>query len=60
VRNRLKIEAAIKNARAVPALWEAFGSFASFIWRNDDHTPRQNAWTFPAEIPARTEVSERN
>ena len=45
VRNRLKIEAAIRNAQRVMEIREAFGSFDSFIWRYVDHTPRQNAWT---------------
>ncbi len=44
VRNRRKIEAAIRNAQRVMEIREAFGSFDSFIWRYVDHTPRQNAW----------------
>ncbi len=59
VRNRLKIEAAIRNARGVMDIREAFGSFDSFIWRYVDHTPRQNAWKSLAELPARTELSDR-
>ena len=37
---------------------EAFGSFDSFIWRYVE-TPRQNAWKTLAELPARTEISDR-
>ena len=59
VRNRLKIESAIKNARGVLDIKEAFGSFDSFVWRYVDYTPRQNAWKSLAELPARTEQSER-
>ena len=59
VRNRLKIEAAVRNARGVLAIREAFGSFDSFIWRIVDHVPRQNAWNSIAEVPARTELSDR-
>ena len=59
VRNRLKIEAAIRNARGVLNIREAFGSFDSFIWRYVDHTPRQNIWKSLAELPARTELSDR-
>jgi DNA-3-methyladenine glycosylase I len=59
VRNRLKIVAAIRNARGVMDIREAFGSFDSFIWRYVDHTPRQNAWKSLAELPARTELSDR-
>ena len=44
VRNRLKIESAIRNARGALAIADEFGSFDSFIWRYVDHQPRQNAW----------------
>ena len=59
VRNRLKIEAAIRNAQRVTEIQEAFGSFDSFIWRYVDHTPRQNAWKSLADLPARNEISDR-
>jgi len=59
VRNRLKIEAAIRNAQSVMEIREAFGSFDSFIWSYVDHTPRQNVWKTLAELPARTELSDR-
>jgi DNA-3-methyladenine glycosylase I len=58
VRNRLKIEAAVKNARGVLALREEFGSFDAFVWRYVDHQPRQNSWRTLAELPARTELSD--
>ena len=38
---------------------EAFGSFDSFIWRYVDHTPIQNAWKSLAQLPARTDLSDR-
>ena len=59
VRNRLKIESAIRNARGVLDIMESFGSFDSFIWRYVDNIPRQNAWKTLAELPARTEISDR-
>jgi DNA-3-methyladenine glycosylase I len=59
VRNRLKIESAIRNARGVLAIAEEFGSFSSFLWRYVDGWPRQNAWRSLAEIPSRTEASDR-
>jgi DNA-3-methyladenine glycosylase I len=59
VRNRLKIESAIRNARGVLAVADEFGSFDSFIWRHVDHKPRQNAWRSLAEIPASTALSDR-
>jgi len=59
VRNRLKIEGAVKNARGVRAIQSEFGSLASFIWGYVDHAPLQNTWTSLAEVPARTAVSDR-
>jgi DNA-3-methyladenine glycosylase I len=59
VRNRLKIEAAVRNARAVVEIQEKYGSLDDFIWRYVDHTPRQNAWESISQLPARTEQSDR-
>ncbi|MBI5584452.1 MAG: DNA-3-methyladenine glycosylase I [Deltaproteobacteria bacterium] len=59
VRNRLKIEAAIRNAQGILDIRKEFGSFDSFIWRYVDHCPRQNAWKSLAELPARTELSDQ-
>jgi DNA-3-methyladenine glycosylase I len=59
VRNRLKIKAAIRNARGVLAIQEAFGSLDSFLWGLVDHHPRRNAWRSLSEIPARTVKSDQ-
>ena len=59
VRNRLKIESAIKNARGVLQSIDEFGSFDAFIWHYVDYQPQQNAWRSVAEVPARTELSDR-
>jgi len=58
VRNRLKIESAIKNAQGILAIQKEFGSFDAFIWRYVDHQPRQNSWQSMAELPARTAESD--
>lgn len=58
VRNRLKIESAIKNARGVLAIQEEFGSFDAFIWRYVHHQPIQNARQSLADVPASTELSD--
>jgi DNA-3-methyladenine glycosylase I len=58
VRNRLKIEAAIKNAQAVLRLQEQHGSLAAYLWRYVDDVPRQNAWTALTDLPARTAESD--
>src|SRR5262245_35442519 len=50
VRNRLKIAAAIQNARAFLAIQEAFGSFDAYIWRFVGGHPKVNTWQTLAEI----------
>ena len=59
VRNRLKIEAAIQNARATLSVIAEEGSLSTFLWSFVNHVPRQNAWTALTELPARTEQSDR-
>jgi DNA-3-methyladenine glycosylase I len=58
VRNRLKIESAIKNARGVLDIIQEFGSFSSFLWRYVNNSPQQNAWKSLSELPSRTELSD--
>ncbi len=58
VRNRLKIESAIRNAKGVLRIREEFCSFDAFIWRFVDHVPFQNSWNSLADIPARTSESD--
>ncbi|MGD9948840.1 MAG: DNA-3-methyladenine glycosylase I [Desulfobulbus sp.] len=59
VRNRLKIGAAIKNARGVLAIQEAFGSLDAYLWRYVEGRPLQNSWQSLAEVPAKTDVSDQ-
>ena len=58
VRNRLKIESAIKNARGVLAIGEEFGSLNAFLWRYVDGSPRQNCWKTMSELPVTTAESD--
>ncbi len=58
VRNRLKVAAAISNARAALAVREAFGGLDAYFWRFVDGAPIQNAWTDLGQLPARTELSD--
>ena len=58
VRNRLKVEAAVENARRLLEVRERHGSFDAFLWRFVDGRPIQNGWTSMAEIPASTAVSD--
>ena len=58
VRNRLKIEAAVKNARAVLGIRAEYGSLDAFLWRYVDGRPRQNRWRSLGDVPASTPESE--
>jgi DNA-3-methyladenine glycosylase I len=58
VRNRLKIESTISNARAFLTVQKEFGSFDSYLWRFVGGEPRQNAWRRPGQTPARTAESD--
>ncbi len=57
VRNKLKIESAVKNARAFLVVQKEFGSFNDYIWRFAGGKTIKNAWKTMAEIPAQTNVS---
>jgi DNA-3-methyladenine glycosylase I len=52
IRNRMKIEAAARNARAFLAIQEEFGSFDAYCWRFVDGRPKLNRWKAMREIPA--------
>jgi DNA-3-methyladenine glycosylase I len=59
IRNRLKIESAITNARAYLTLSEKEGSFSKWLWSRVDGKPVVNHWKTLKEIPPSTELSER-
>lgn len=59
VRNRLKIASARTNARAFLDIQREFGSFDAWLWAFVDGRPIINRFTGPAEVPARTELSDR-
>jgi DNA-3-methyladenine glycosylase I len=58
VRNRLKIESAIRNARGVLAVRAESGSFDRFVWSFVGGAPRRSGWRRPEEVPARTAESD--
>jgi DNA-3-methyladenine glycosylase I len=58
VRNRLKIQAAIRNAQAFLAVQRDFGSFDAYVWRFVDGRPRKNSWHTRHQVPARTPESD--
>jgi DNA-3-methyladenine glycosylase I len=57
VRNRLKVAAAIDNARAYLALQEEGPGFSRFLWGFVDNSPRQNRWLHLKDLPAETAES---
>jgi len=59
IRNRLKVNAAIKNARVFLELQEEFGSFSTYLWQWIGGRSVQNAFSTINELPAKTDVSEK-
>ena len=58
IRNRLKMKAAVTNARAFLAVQAAHGSFDHYIWQFVDGRPIRNRWRTTAEIPPWTPLSD--
>jgi DNA-3-methyladenine glycosylase I len=58
VRNRLKIDSAITNAKCFLTAQQEFGSFDEYIWRFVGGTPKVNAWRTMKELPAHTQESD--
>ena len=58
VRNRLKVESAVQNAKAFLKVQGEFGSFDSYIWRFVGGKPKVNKWKSMKQIPAKTPESE--
>ncbi len=59
VRNKLKIQAAIGNARAFLELQSRYGGFDAFIWELVGGKPVHNAWHLLQDIPAKTPASDK-
>jgi len=58
IRNRLKIAAAIQNARAFLEVQKEFGSFDPYIWQFVGGCPKQNRWKSSQDLPSRTPASD--
>ena len=58
IRNRLKINSAIRNAKMFLEIQKEFGSFDAYIWSYVNGKPIRNSFTSISEIPARTELSD--
>ena len=59
VRNRLKIESAIKNAQGVLEIQKEFGSFDAYLWAYVGGTTIQNEWQTLADVPVKTQIAEQ-
>ena len=58
VRNRLKVNATVKNAKAFMRVQEEFGSFDAYIWSFVENKPIQNRWESITHVPAHTPLSD--
>jgi DNA-3-methyladenine glycosylase I len=59
IRNRLKINAAVGNARAFLDVQQEFGTFSGFIWEFTEGRVLQNTWSSIDQLPASTPLSEK-
>ena len=58
IRNRLKIQGAITNARLFLEIQQEFGSFNQYIWQFTDGQVIVNQWNNPSQVPASTSISD--
>ena len=58
IRNRLKIDSTISNARAFLEVQKEFGTFDAYVWRFVGGQPKQNAWKTHKRLPAKTPESD--
>ena len=58
IRNRMKIEAAINNAKIFLEIQKEFGVFSKYIWNFVDGKPLRNVWRKFSDLPAKTEIAE--
>jgi len=58
IRNRLKVEAAVTNAKRFLDVQEEFGSFDAYVWRFVDGRPIVNGWRKQSDVPATSAESD--
>ena len=58
IRNRLKLESVVSNAKAFVIIQKEFGSFDSYLWRFVGEKPKVNRWQIIKEIPSRSPESD--
>jgi len=59
IRNKLKLQSVISNAKAFLSIQNEFRTFDNYIWRFVDYKPIINTWSSLNEIPSNTELSEK-
>ncbi|PCI20359.1 MAG: DNA-3-methyladenine glycosylase I [Piscirickettsiaceae bacterium] len=59
IRNKLKVHASVKNARAFLETQQEFGLFSTYLWGFVDDTAIINHWQSPSQVPNETDVSKR-
>ena len=59
IRNKLKVNSAVKNAKAFLKIQTEFGSFDKYLWGFVNHKPIKNKFKKLSDIPASTEISEK-
>ena len=59
IRNRLKVDSAVSNAKAFLELQAGRGSFDRYLWDWVDGAPIVNRWRSKAQVPATTELSDK-
>ena len=58
IRNKLKVNATVKNAKSFIKIQEEFGSFDKYIWQFVGNKPIDNKWKKMADVPAKTKESD--
>ena len=58
VRNKLKVNSAVQNAKSFIAVQKEFGSFDTYVWRFVGGQAKINHWQFIKEVPAKTAESD--
>ena len=59
IRNKLKVNSAVKNAKAFLNIQTEFGSFDKYLWGFVNHKPIKNKFKKLSDIPTSTEISEK-
>lgn len=58
IRNRLKVESAVSNARAFLEVQREFGSFSKYMWQWVGGKPRKNSWREHKQVPAQDKIAQ--